>query len=105
MTDVVRDHRPGHIGYTPQDTDAIIAGSRIAGMEAEYASRYQPPEAGRVDADLPVPNVAATPGYFRDDTTLLQITGAAARMQPSVMRKGLDPKTFGDYAPLTPEQL
>lgn len=99
MTDVARNHRPGHIGTTPQNTDTIVAGSRVAGELADYGSRYQPPEAGRIDATMQRPDVAADPGYFRDDSMLLQITGAAARMQPNVMRKGLDPKTFGDYDP------
>jgi len=103
--DVVRQHRPGHIGNTPQNTDAIVAGSRVAGEQADFTSRLQPPEVDRVDAFLPKPQLAevADPGYFRDDTTALQITGAVARMQPGVMRKGLDPKTFGTYDPLGDE--
>jgi hypothetical protein len=103
LTDVARNHRPGHIGSTPQDTDTIVAGSRFAGELADYGSRFQPPEASRIDANLARPDVAADPGYFRDDTMLLQITGAAARMQPTVMRKGLDPKTFGDFDPAAPD--
>jgi hypothetical protein len=99
--DVVRAHRPGHIGNTPQDTDAIFVGGRIAGIEAEYASRYQPPEASRIDALLARPAFVHS-GYMSDDWMLLQVTGAAARMQPGVMRKGLDPKTFGDYDPMSP---
>lgn len=95
MSDVVRQHQPGHIGSTPQNTDEIVAGGRVAGMLADYTSRFQPPEASRIDATLHPPDFVHE-GYFTDDWTLLQITGAVGRMQPGVMRRGLDPKSFGD---------
>lgn len=91
--DVVRDHPAGHVGATPQDTFDIVGSSRAAGELQDFREHLEPHP--RVDDILARPLVAAEPGYFRDDTALLQITGAVARMQPSVMRQPVDPKTFG----------
>lgn len=99
--DVVRDHRAGHIGATPQDTDGIVAGGRVAGMQADFDAHLQPPWVDRVDAYLPVPQVAQAPGYFSDEWTMIQITGAVARAQPGLLRQGQmgNAKAFGGYDP------
>lgn len=101
MTDVARDHRPGHIGYTPQDTFETLVGARVAGELADFDEHLEPSPQVSGYMPLPADGSIVVPGYFRDDTFLLQITGASARMQPGVMRAVPTAKTLGGYDPLT----
>jgi hypothetical protein len=94
---VARDHRPGHIGTTPQDTDSIIAGGRVAGMIADARSRLPWWPHRRVDDNMGRPLVAADPGYFSDAFTAAQITGAVQRSALNGKRQFQDPKTLGGY--------
>lgn len=96
---IARDHRPGHIGTTPQDTDAILAGSRAAGILADVTSRLGFWPHRFVSAFMPRPDVAADPGNYRDDTTTLAITGAVRRMQPDMAPRWPDAKHLGGSNP------
>lgn len=98
---IARDHRPGHIGTTPQDTDAILAGSRVVGMIADATSRLPFWPHRFVNALLGRPDVAqaADPGYFRDDTQALQIAGAVRRAQADMAPRWPDAKHLGGADP------
>lgn len=99
--DVAHDHRPGHIGFTPQPLYDMQPSSRIAGMLEDFGEHLEPKP--RVDDYLPLPPVeqVAPGGYFRNETLDLEITGAVRRMQPGVMRQIPDAKTISGYDPLT----
>lgn len=99
---IIREHRPGHIGSTPQDTFAIVTGARIAGIEQDFDEHLTPRT--RVDGYLLLPDVSqyAAPGYFRDDSQLIAMTASARRMQPDVMKPIPTPKTLGGFDPDDP---
>lgn len=96
---IARSHRPGHIGTTPQNTDELLAASRVAGMLHDFVEHPQGRQVARIDADMHRPAVAAAPGYFRDDWTAAQITGSAAMAQLNGHRQFQEPKTLGGYDP------
>lgn len=97
MGDVARDHRPGHIGSTPQNTDNIIAGGRVAGMLADLRSRLGFWPHRHTDAFMGRPLVSADPGYFRDDWTAAQITASVARSGLNGSRQYQDAKHLGGF--------
>lgn len=73
---VARDHDPGHIGNTPQNTGMIPA-ARVDAIEAELVDGNLPPHP-RVDAYMaqPPPGVAAVPGLYRQQATAAHIQEA-----------------------------
>ena len=93
--DVARAYPSGHIGNTPQPTDAL-ARSRVGGMLQDFVEHLEPPNTWRVDAYLGFPNVAqaAAGGYLRDQSTVAHIDEAVDQ-EIAHGPKTPAPKNFG----------